>query len=445
MIQAQNSPTHRLFRIIEENHRGRPVGIYSICSANRFVLEAGMTQAKRDDGLFLVESTSNQVNQFGGYTGQTPAQFAATVRELARSMEFPPDNIVFGGDHLGPQVWRKESASSAMENACTLVRDCVLAGYTKIHLDASMHLAGDPGDSHKPLADEIVSERAATLCLVAEQAHKSLGSDSPAPLYVIGTEVPIPGGEQLGTEAPRVTEVTGLEQTLRLTKQSFYSRGLHAAWERVIAIVVQPGVEFGNNSVFAYHHLNAVPLARFIEQSWHGVYEAHSTDYQSRLALRDMVKDHFAILKVGPWLTYAFREAVFALAAIEEEWLGARYGNQTSRVREELERAMLLDPSHWRSYYQGDERELAFSRKYSYSDRSRYYWPLASVEDSLKTLVNNLRAHPVPHSLLSQYLPKQSDAVEEGTLLNDPVALIRHHILQVLAKYSFACGMQAQQ
>ncbi len=444
MIQVQNNPTHRLFRIIEENHRGRPVGIYSICSANRFVLEAGMAQARQDAGLLLVESTSNQVNQFGGYTGQTPGQFAAVVHELALSVGFPPDDIIFGGDHLGPQVWRNEGARSAMEKACTLVNDCVLAGYTKIHLDASMHLEGDPGSSHKPLADEIVSERAATLCLAAEQAYRSLSSDTPAPLYVIGTEVPIPGGEQLGTEAPQVTAVAGVERTLRLTKESFYSRGLHAAWDRVIAVVVQPGVEFGDNSVFAYNHATAVPLARFIEESWHGVYEAHSTDYQSRSALREMVKDHFAILKVGPWLTYAFREAVFALASIEDEWLGGGREIRTSRVREELESAMLRDPSHWKSYYQGDNRTLSFSRKYSYSDRSRYYWPQAQVAASLERLVCNLRAHPVPRSLLSQYLPKQSDAVEEGVIENDPVALIRHKILEVLAKYSFACGMQVE-
>jgi D-tagatose-1,6-bisphosphate aldolase subunit GatZ/KbaZ len=442
MLSTQNNSTYRLFRVLEENHRGHPVGIHSICSANRFVLEASMIQAKLDGGLLLIESTSNQVNQFGGYTGQTPSQFATAVRELALALEFPTENIVFGGDHLGPQAWRNEGAESAMEKASTLVRDCALAGYTKIHLDASMHLNGDPGDPSKSLLDEIVSERTATLCLAAEQAHKSLNNGGAAPLYVIGTEVPIPGGEQLDTHAPPITEVTSVEKTLRLTKQQFYSRGLHAAWERVIAIVVQPGVEFGDSSVSAYDHAKAVPLARFLEQSWHGVYEAHSTDYQAPSALRQMVKDHFAILKVGPWLTFAFREAVFALAAIEEEWLAQSRGVQISSVRDALELAMLQDASHWKNYYQGDEQKLLFSRKYSYSDRSRYYWPQATVASSLERLIANLRAHPAPLTLLSQYLPKQIEAVQEGKIENDPVALIRSKVLEVLAKYSFACGMQ---
>ena len=157
-----------------------------------------------------------------------------------------------------------------------------------------------------------------------------------------------------------------------------------------------------------------MPLARFIEESWHGVYEAHSTDYQSRSALREMVKDHFAILKVGPWLTYAFREAVFALASIEDEWLGGGREIRTSRVREELESAMLRDPSHWKSYYQGDNRTLSFSRKYSYSDRSRYYWPQAQVAASLEAGLQS--ACPSCSPLAPEYsLPKQSDAVEKGS------------------------------
>jgi D-tagatose-1,6-bisphosphate aldolase subunit GatZ/KbaZ len=213
----------------------------------------------------------------------------------------------------------------------------------------------------------------------------------------------------------------------------------------VIAIVVQPGVEFGDSTVFAYDARKAAPLVRFIEEAWQGVYEAHSTDYQAPLALRAMVKDHFAVLKVGPWLTYAFREAVFALAAIEEEWLGDRRGAETSKIREELERAMILEPSHWKNYYQGEEQAVVFARKYSYSDRSRYYWPQASVAGSLARLIRNLGAYPAPLALLGQYLPKHGDAVQAGALENNPVALIRHSILEVLSKYSFACGMQVDE
>src|SRR5690606_35340146 len=100
-----------------------------------------------------------------------------------------------------------------------------------------------------------------------------------------------------------------------------------------------------------------------------------STDYQRPAALRELVEDHFAILKVGPWLTYAFREAVFALEMIEREWLGARRSAQLSGLRDVMERVMVEDPTHWRGHYTGYEAAMKYARTYSYSDRIRYYWP----------------------------------------------------------------------
>lgn len=435
--------TQQLLRALKENRHGQAVGVYSICSPNRYVLEAGMLQALRDNVLLLIESSSNQVNQFGGYTGQNPASFATFVRQVAVQMNFPAERIVLGGDHLGPHVWRAESPEKAMAKARELVRDCVRAGYSKIHLDASMHLVGDPVEKNKSLADEIVSTRAAELCAVAEEAHREMQRDSPAPLYVIGTEVPIPGGEQLDTAAPETTRPQDLARTLRTAQDAFRAMNLEKAWERVVAVVVQPGVEFGDSSVFAYDHEKAAGLAAFGEKNWQGVFEAHSTDYQSAEGLREMVKDHFAILKVGPWFTFAFREAVFALAMVEEEWLGGRKGITRSGVREALDHAMVADPSHWKSYYHGDGAALHFARKYSYSDRSRYYWPQPAVQQALQRLLGNLAEYPAPLSLLSQYLPKQWEDIRAEKLLNDPVKLIHSWILEVIDNYAYACGMKA--
>jgi len=86
-----------------------------------------------------------------------------------------------------------------------------------------------------------------------------------------------------------------------------------------------------------------------------------------------MVKDDCAILKVGPWLTFAFREAVLALTAIERELVNAK-AVRLSQVREALDAAMLRNPSYWGSYYHGDEDHLRRARGYSYSDRCRYDW-----------------------------------------------------------------------
>jgi D-tagatose-1,6-bisphosphate aldolase subunit GatZ/KbaZ len=434
--------TERLGAILEQNRQGQPVGVYSICSANRFVLEAGMSQAWRDESILLIESTSNQVNQFGGYTGQTPADFVKYIHQAAQRRGLSAGRILLGGDHLGPHVWRHETADEAMRKACTLVAAYVRAGFTKIHLDASMRCADDEGDPRTPLSDEVISARAAQLCAAAEQAFTELPADSPPPLYVIGTEVPTPGGGQTESRAPAVTKTDDFARTLRLSREAFHARGLESARERVIAVVVQPGVEFGDTAVFPYDAANARALSQYVVEHWSGVYEAHSTDYQTKDALKSMVHDHFAILKVGPWLTFAFREAVFALAEIEEEWLSRRQGVQVSGVREALEQAMLENPVHWKGYYRGNEAALQFARKYSYSDRARYYWPQSHVAEALQRLIANLVANPAPTSLLSQYLPRQCEAVRNGAIENQPEHLIRYKILEVIDQYAVACGMR---
>jgi len=432
--------TGQLQVLLAGNRRGKGLGIYSICSANRFVLEAGMLQAQRDASLLLIESTSNQVNQFGGYTGQTPEQFAKFVEDVAAEMHFAKERILLGGDHLGPHVWRKESSAEAMEKAKEMIAAYVRAGFRKIHLDTSMPCADDKIEPGQSLAESTVAARAAELCKAAEDSYRALRGATAPPVYVIGTEVPIPGGEEFGSQAPEVTQPKNLANTLDVSRDAFLKRGLEAAWERVIAVVAQPGVEFGDTNVFPYETKKAKALSGFLTGHWTGVYEAHSTDYQTREALRQMVLDHFAILKVGPWLTFAFREAVFALAAVEKELLRGQAGVALSGLPEVLDAAMIENPVHWKNYYHGDDSALRISRKYSYSDRVRYYWPQPSVTAALQQLLHNLTANPAPHSLLSQYLSRQANAVRFGFLRNQPGALIRDKILEVLEHYAYACG-----
>jgi D-tagatose-1,6-bisphosphate aldolase subunit GatZ/KbaZ len=431
-----------LLEMVRSNKGGVPVGLYSICSANRFVLEAGMKQAGADDTVLCIESTSNQVNQFGGYIGMQPADFARFVRTVAACMKFPAERIILGGDHLGPHVWQNEPAALAMSKARDLVRDCVMAGYTKIHLDASMRCADDPGNSHTPPGDEVVTERVVELCRVAESAHAELPAGSPAPLYVIGTEVPVPGGEHEAGSAIAVTSVPDAERTVALARNAFLAQGLESAWDRVIATVVQPGVDFSDSWILEYDHEKGRPLSSFIEKNWGLIFEAHSTDYQPAWALKQMVEDHFAILKVGPWLTFAFREAVFALAEMENEWLSGRKPGSVSRIREVLDQSMLANPAHLVKYYQGNEADLLFARKYSTSDRSRYYWAQPEVQQALSMLVRNLSENPVPRTLLSQYMPVQYQRVRERRIENTPADLIHDKILEVMDVYACACGMR---
>jgi D-tagatose-1,6-bisphosphate aldolase subunit GatZ/KbaZ len=284
-----------------------------------------------------------------------------------------------------------------------------------------MRLADDPPGALDP---EVIARRAAQLAKVAETAEYHS-----APRYVIGTEVPIPGGAREHEEGVSVTKAEDARETIEVHRKAFYELGLQSAWERVIAVVVQPGVEFGDDFVLPYQPEVAQELSRFIE-SQSIVYEAHSTDYQSRDALKNLVRDHFAILKVGPGLTFAFREAVFALALIEDEMFAR---DQRSNIINVLDDVMVKHPEHWQKYYRGDEAEQAFKRKYSLSDRARYYWVQPEVQKAFERLMKNLGGKVLPYSLLSQFVGERDLNAEQ---------VIAWKIDGILNDYSVAFGEQ---
>jgi D-tagatose-1,6-bisphosphate aldolase subunit GatZ/KbaZ len=437
-MTASRSGHPHLLDVVRAQKRGEPRGLYSVCSANPFVLEASMLQARNDGEIVCIESTSNQVNPEGGYTGQTPAAFVRALRDIAGAMDFPMERVLLGGDHLGPFPHQKEPAQVAMAKAREMVRQYVLAGFAKIHLDASMRCADDP---EGPLSPRTATERTADLCAVAEAAHAEHSAESIPPLYIVGTEVPTPGGEQEQHGRLQITRPADAQETLDLTRAAFAARSLEAAWERVVGLVVQPGVEFGETEVFEYDRPAAAGLRSFVESQDGIVFEAHSTDYQTEASLRALVLDHFAILKVGPGLTFAFREAVFALANVEREWLGHRKDVVLSNIETVLEEAMLERPAAWSDHYRGNALGLRFARRFSLSDRIRYYWALPPVAAALRLLLDNLqRDGGPPGALLSQFLPAQNAARREGRIAADPRALVRDKIMEVTAVYSRACG-----
>lgn len=434
-----DGPSEYLRSVVQRNRGGATVGTYAVCSAHPAVIDAAIQQALEDGNCLHVESTSSQVNQFGGYTGMTPKQFADGMRVAAASAGLPPGRVLLGVDHLGPFAWRGEPSAPAMAKACDLAGLCVHGGYQKIHLDTSMPCGDD-----KILDEKTVAERAAILCRAAEDACEDKPTGSPRPLYVIGTEVPPPGGEVAEGQCPAPTMIEDVHRTLEVFHSAFRAHGLFAAWENVVGLVVQPAVEFGDSRVFDYDRQRVQALAAGLPKRPALVYEAHSTDYQSPAALAEMVEDHFAILKVGPWLTFAYREAIFALSSIEREILGHKRHARLSQVREALEFEMRRNPAYWHSYYAGnDDDELRVSRAFSFSDRCRYYWPQSSVQEEVKRLLQNLGCFSCPLTLLSQYLPLEYEAIREGALENDAAAMIGHHIRRVLRFYGAACGAPA--
>ncbi|WP_265497539.1 tagatose-bisphosphate aldolase subunit KbaZ [Providencia rustigianii] len=422
---------HPLEKIVQQNKLGKQNGIYSVCSAHPFVIEASLQQALDNDSFLLIEATSNQVDQFGGYTGMTPADFYQYVTEKAEQAGFPLHQLILGGDHLGPNRWQDLNAEEAMKNADELIAHYVAAGFKKIHLDCSMSCADDP----VPLTDEIVAARAARLAVIAEKTAKEKFGHSDI-VYVIGTEVPVPGGATEALEGVEVTAPEAARKTLDCHAKAFEDAGVGECWSRVIGLVVQPGVEFDHTGVIDYQPEKAQSLSKVVDDYSHLVFEAHSTDYQNPEAYKQLVRDHFAILKVGPALTFAMREALYSLCEIENEMFPSE---QCSHLKEKMEQLMCREPHFWQKYYHGDAHQQAFARVYSFSDRIRYYWPDEEINQAINTLINNLSSKPIPLPLLSQYLPHQFQQYREGLLDGSPKSFVFAKIRDVLSVYADAC------
>lgn len=395
---------------------GRGRGIYACCSANEYVVRAAMRRAMARGTWVLIEATANQVNQEGGYTGMTPAAFRGFLLDLAREEGLPPERLLLGGDHLGPLTWRHLPEREAMDKAADLVAAYVEAGFVKIHLDTSMRLGDDDPDA--PLDRGTAAGRSARLCAAAEKAfarRREKRPDAVPPVYVVGSEVPIPGGALESEDRVSVTRPEDCLATLEAFRAAYRSRGLAEAWSRVVALVVQPGVEFSDASVVEYDRQAAGELTACLDQ-WPGlVFEGHSTDYQPAARLRELVEDGVAILKVGPALTFALREGLFALERIEGELRRLR-PFPVSGFRATLEWAMCQDGTYWQDYYHGLAAQRQYARAFSLSDRARYYLPHPRVQAALRTLLDNLDREGIPMALLSQYLPVQYQRVRAGQL-----------------------------
>lgn len=415
--------TSLLAKIIAEHKRTGKGGVVSVCSAHPVVLEAAVQEALEHDAVLLIESTSNQVDQFGGYMGLTPEEFITQTRKKVLDSGFPEDRLVFGGDHLGPNTWQDKPAEEAMALSDELIRQYAKAGFDKIHLDCSMSCADDP----VPLDDKTVAQRAARLCKIAEEARTK-------PLvYIIGTEVPVPGGAQEDLEEGVVpTTPEAAKQTYAVHKEIFAEYGLgDDVWSRVIGLVVQPGVEFDHHQVVDYQPERAVELSKLANDFEHAVFEAHSTDYQTGTGMANLVRDHFAILKVGPALTFAYREALYAL----NRALLAVYPDAGVDVPGVVEKVMCAEPGRWQKYYHGDEHELSLLRTYSLSDRVRYYWPHPEIQAEVEKFIRTYDEKRMPYGVLHQYLPQALEVCHDRGEALTALNLMRQHVRFALTPY----------
>jgi D-tagatose-1,6-bisphosphate aldolase subunit GatZ/KbaZ len=150
--------------IIARHKAGEHLGICSVCSAHPLVIEAALRFDLDTTNKVLIEATSNQVNQFGGYTGMQPADFRDFVLNIAKEVGFPQERLILGGDHLGPNCWQNEPADAAMEKSIELIK-----AYVVPDLARSTWMLRCPAPTIRSSPAKVVAQRAARLCKAAEE------------------------------------------------------------------------------------------------------------------------------------------------------------------------------------------------------------------------------------------------------------------------------------
>ncbi|WP_374431376.1 class II D-tagatose-bisphosphate aldolase non-catalytic subunit [Tabrizicola sp.] len=411
-----------LRQIIARNRAGEAIAIPSVCTAHPDALEASLTLAENLDQPVVVEATSNQVNQDGGYTGLKPADFISFVKDIAAKAHVSHERILFGGDHLGPQAWRKLPADEAMTKAHRMVADYAAAGFTKIHLDCSEGCQGEPAQ----LPDQITASRSAALAATALK-------HAPNPdhlLFVIGTEVPPPGGARTDDHGliPPTTPASA-KATLAAHRDAFTAANIPL--DLIGGLVVQPGVEFSPMEV---HHL---PLKRDPQlldalADWPGIcLEAHSTDYQHPEAYPRLAQLGFAFQKVGPALTFAWREALYALDSIRTQ-NGWSTGQSLPDVMEDI---MLANPTYWQAHIHGPDPRL--QRHFGLADRIRYYWPDPRAQRAVDRLLSDLSDKRLPDPLLLAHFRPDEIAFARESRHSLPRALALARVQTALRPYFF--------
>lgn len=313
-----------------------------------------------------------------------------------------------------------------MAKARVMVADYVRAGFTKIHLDCSEGCAGEPAQ----LGDTLAAARAADLAGAALAA-----AEKPNDLiFVIGTEVPPPGGAR-ADEHGDITPTTpaSAAATMAAHALAFQAAGLGHVLAQVAGLVVQPGVEFSPMQV---HHL---PMARdpgllAVLADWPGVcLEAHSTDYQHLAAFPRLAQLGFAFQKVGPALTFAYRQAIYALDNLRQQ---ANWAS-TEPLFTVMERVMLADPGYWQGHYHGSSGDLRVERHFGLADRIRYYWPHTQAQAGVAAVLADLAGRTLPEPMLWQGFSAEVIARARKIGGDLPQALILAEIQAALLPYFF--------
>jgi len=392
----------------------------SFCSSNSIVLSNLIKFCKFNNLPILIESTSNQVNQFGGYSKKTPNAFIKTVKQIARKENFNLKKIFFGGDHLGPLPWKNYNSQIAMKNSLELVKSYLKAGYNKIHLDTSIKCLDD-----KKINNQLVYNR--TSFIFKKLNLKKYVSKV---FFVFGTEVPLSGGNDtikiIPTSIKQIkNEFKGFRELLNNKKKYF-------------ALVIEPGMKFMHQSINK-PNLKNFKKKKFFSQKNNFTYEAHSSDYQSLKTLKNLVKNNFKFLKVGPELTYQLTKSLIFMESLEKKLVVKK-----SFFTKILFRQMKKNNSFWLSYFNKKNKTSFKNIIKSKFDRTRYYLEDRKVLSSINLLKKNINKHKI-QEIIQPLLKKDLKLIlniKNQLKLSNFESISYLYLNSVFAKYYIASGFK---
>jgi D-tagatose-1,6-bisphosphate aldolase subunit GatZ/KbaZ len=394
----------------------------SFCTANFLVLKTLLIFCKKNKLPALIESTSNQVNQFGGYSNNKPKDFIKKINGLIESLKINKKTIYFGGDHLGPLPWKNYKSSFALKNSIKLIDLYLKANYQKIHIDTSIQCKDD-----KLITDKKIFARTEYILknLINKKKLKKI-------FFVFGTEVPFAGGND--KKKFKITENNKIIADYQNFSKLLNSEKLSS---KDFALVIEPGMKFKNNSI-TKPKFKSFEINKKFSKKNKFYFEAHSTDYQDLETLNKLVKNNFKILKVGPELTYNLVKSFLFMQKIEKIFL-----RKKSNFRKIIIKKMFVNNLYWKDFFKkGSKKQLEKNLLNSFYDRTRYYLSNNDVMNSIKILEINI--NKIKQEEIIRLLKKETDKKNITNLKNFKNNNFQHIISafldRIFLKYYKACG-----
>lgn len=397
-------------------------GLPSFCTANFLVLKTLLIFCKKNKLPALIESTSNQVNQFGGYSKNQPKDFIKKINRFIKSSKISKKSIYFGGDHLGPLPWKNNKSSVAMDNSIKLIDLYLKANYQKIHIDTSIQCKDD-----KLITDKIIFAR--TEYILKNLINKKKLNKI---FFVFGTEVPFAGGNN--KKKFKITQNNKIISDYQNFSKLLNSEKLLS---KDFALVIEPGMKFKNNSITKPKFKNFEVNRKFSKKNKF-YFEAHSTDYQDLETLKKLVKNNFKILKVGPELTYNLIKSLLFMQEIEEVFLGRKSNFQKTIIKN-----MLFNNFYWKDFFKrGNKKKFQKNLLNSFYDRARYYLSYNDVVNSIKILeinINKIKREDIIR-LFKKEIELKDIKNSKNFKNNNFQYIISTFLDKIFLKYYKACG-----